>query len=73
MIFCVEDDAGIRDIEVYALQSTGFAARGFADGATFTAALAKEKGFDYFTTTLSISPHKNAEMQSLSKKRESVI
>ncbi len=24
------------------------------------AALAKEKGFDYFTTTLSISPHKNA-------------
>ena len=27
-----------------------------------TAALAKEKGFDYFTTTLSISPHKNAEM-----------
>ena len=43
MIFCVEDDAGIRDIEVYALQSTGFAARGFADGATFTAALAKEK------------------------------
>ncbi len=27
-----------------------------------TAALAKKKGFDYFTTTLSISPHKNAEM-----------
>lgn len=25
------------------------------------AKLAKEKGFDYFTTTLSISPHKNAE------------
>lgn len=25
-----------------------------------TARLAKEKGFDYFTTTLSISPHKNA-------------
>ncbi len=25
-----------------------------------TARLAAEKGFDYFTTTLSISPHKNA-------------
>lgn len=28
---------------------------------TEAAAAAKEKGFDYFTTTLSISPHKNAE------------
>ena len=27
-----------------------------------TAALAKEKGFDYFTTTLSVSPHKNAPL-----------
>ncbi len=27
-----------------------------------TAALAKEGGFDYFTTTLSISPHKNASV-----------
>ncbi len=26
-----------------------------------TARLAKEEGFDYFTTTLSISPHKNAD------------
>lgn len=43
MIYCVEDDAGIRDIEVYALQSTGFEARGFEDGAAFTEALAKEK------------------------------
>ena len=32
MIWCVEDDASIRDIEVYALQSTGFEARGFEDG-----------------------------------------
>ena len=29
MIWCVEDDASIRDIEVYALQSTGFEAKGF--------------------------------------------
>ena len=31
MIWCVEDDASIRDIEVYALQSTGFEAKGFED------------------------------------------
>ncbi len=35
MIWCVEDDAAIRDIEVYALQSTGFDAQGFADGDAF--------------------------------------
>ncbi len=33
MIWCVEDDAGIRDIEVYTLRSTGFDARGFECGA----------------------------------------
>ena len=39
MIWCVEDDAGIREIEVYALTSTGFEARGFADGGEFWEAL----------------------------------
>lgn len=39
MIWCVEDDASIRDIEVYALQSTGIEARGFEDGASFWEAL----------------------------------
>lgn len=39
MIFCVEDDASIRDIEVYTLQSTGFEAAGFADGSAFFVAL----------------------------------
>lgn len=39
MIWCVEDDASIRDIEVYALTSTGFEARGFEDGTTFWEAL----------------------------------
>ena len=39
MIWCVEDDAGIREIETYALQSTGFQARGFEDGAAFQEAL----------------------------------
>lgn len=32
MIYCVEDDASIRDLEVYTLCSTGFAAQGFRDG-----------------------------------------
>lgn len=43
MIWCVEDDAAIRDIEIYALQSTGFDAVGFSDGADFWAALQKER------------------------------
>ena len=42
MIWCVEDDASIREIEVYTLNSTGFQARGFADGASFRAALETE-------------------------------
>jgi two-component system alkaline phosphatase synthesis response regulator PhoP len=32
MIWCVDDDDSIRDIEVYTLQSTGFEAMGFEDG-----------------------------------------
>ena len=43
MIWCVEDDSSIRDIEVYALTSTGFDARGFADGDSFWDALQSEK------------------------------
>ena len=43
MIWCVEDDASIRDIEVYALMSTGFEAKGFADSGDFWAALQTEK------------------------------
>lgn len=43
MIWCVEDDASIRDIEVYALTSTGMEARGFADAASFREALHNEK------------------------------
>ncbi len=39
MIWCVEDDAGIRDIEVYTLVSTGFEARGFVDGEELFSAL----------------------------------
>ena len=43
MIWCVEDDASIRDIEVYALTSTGFEAKGFEDGDCFWKALQFEK------------------------------
>ena len=39
MIWCVEDDASIRDIEVYALRSTGMKAEGFEDGTAFWEAL----------------------------------
>ena len=43
MIWCVDDDSTIRDIEVYTLESTGFQARGFADGASMFEALKTEK------------------------------
>ena len=42
MIWCVEDDPSIREIEVYALNSTGLEARGFADGREFWKALEEE-------------------------------
>lgn len=42
MIWCVDDDSTIRDIEVYTLEQTGFQARGFADGASLFEALKKE-------------------------------
>ena len=42
MIWCVEDDPSIREIEVYALNSTGLEARGFADGEEFWQALEGE-------------------------------
>ncbi len=42
MIWCIEDDASIRDIEVYALQSTGLEAKGFEDGDSFLSALKTE-------------------------------
>ena len=43
MIWCVEDDSSIRDIEVYALTSTGFEAKGFEDADCFWQALQSEK------------------------------
>jgi len=43
MIWCVEDDASIRDIEIYTLRATGYEADGFPDGESFFAALKKEQ------------------------------
>ena len=43
MIYCVEDDAGIRELVVYTLRNTGFEADGFEDGEALTAALKKCK------------------------------
>ena len=37
MIWCVDDDDTIREIEVYALTQTGFEAKGFADGKAISA------------------------------------
>lgn len=35
MIYCVEDDANIRELVVYTLETTGMKAKGFEDGKTF--------------------------------------
>ena len=42
MIWCVEDDANIREIEAYALNSTGMEARGFESGDELWRALGRE-------------------------------
>lgn len=39
MIFCVEDDQGIRDLMIYALNSAGFEAKGFSDAVPLFKAL----------------------------------
>ena len=43
MIWCVDDDNTIRDIEVYTLTQTGFEAKGFADGISMLEAFKTEK------------------------------
>ncbi len=42
MIYCVEDDNTIREMEVYTLEQTGFTARGFSDGKVLFEALKDE-------------------------------
>lgn len=43
MIWCVEDDSGILETELYALTSTGFEARGFSDGGAVWEALRTQR------------------------------
>lgn len=43
MIFCVEDDSAVRDLMIYTLNSAGFQARGFSNGADLFDALEEEK------------------------------
>lgn len=43
MIWCVEDDADIRDIEVYALNAAGFKTRAFEDGYSCWEYMKKER------------------------------
>ena len=42
MIYCVEDEKNIRELLVYTLETTGFFARGLADGRELKSALKKE-------------------------------
>lgn len=42
MIYCVEDDSGIRDLMVYTLNASGFKAEGFENSTGFWTALKKE-------------------------------
>lgn len=43
MIFCVEDDAGIRDLIIYTLNAYGFQAEGFSNAVDFRSALSERK------------------------------
>ena len=43
MIYCVEDDNGIRDLMIYTLNSAGFKATGFSGSKKFWEALAEQK------------------------------
>ncbi|MCM1299195.1 MAG: response regulator transcription factor [Firmicutes bacterium] len=42
MIFCVEDDSSIRELMIYALNASGFEAKGFSDGEALFGALKTE-------------------------------
>lgn len=42
MIYCIEDDNGIRDLIVYTLTASGFEAKGFADSTEFWSAVKEE-------------------------------
>ena len=70
MIWCVEDDASIRDIVLYALDSAGFESRGFEDGLTFWNAL-KSENPDLILLDVML-PHMDG-IELLTKIRESAV
>lgn len=41
MIYCVEDDAGIRELMIYTLQASDLQAKGLPDADAFWAAMEK--------------------------------
>jgi len=43
VIFCVEDDSGVRELVLYTLRASGFTAEGFADGTSMLEALADRR------------------------------
>ena len=43
MIYCVEDDSGIRDLMIYTLTIQGFDVRGFQDAGAFWQAMNEKK------------------------------
>lgn len=43
IIYCVEDDDNVREMELYTLRSTGFDAEGFSDGNTFFQAVEQKR------------------------------
>ncbi len=43
MIYCVEDDSGIRDLMLYTLNASGFKAKGFSESSVFWQELKNEK------------------------------
>lgn len=43
MIYCVEDDTGIRELMLYTLRMSGFEVKGFEDGHTMLAALSVQE------------------------------
>lgn len=43
MIFCTEDDEGVREMMLYTLRASGYEARGFADAASFWEAMRGER------------------------------
>ena len=43
MIYCIEDDSGIRDLMLYTLNASGFKAKGFSESSSFWQELKNEK------------------------------